>query len=509
VLTIPGRRLWWALFVLLALAAGAWSVTAPLFAGPDEAAHAIRATAIVRGQLGDPILAPGSDVVLLVSVDVPEAYATVVHQTCFVAGPHDTPRCAPSFHGTSRRAEAAHGQQRAFPVYYAVVGVPTLVDPADTGMFGMRLVSALICAALLASALVSALTLANRSLAVVGALVALTPEVLFLTGVVNANSVEIAASVCLWCTALALARGTGEITGRLVARAGVATLILVPIRGMSPVYALLVFGVAWIVGDRDRIRALVRRTDARAWAGAGVVAFVLAGLWLVYAQSEYPLSRTPPSLVHAIGETPTFMRQYIGVFSWSATEGPLAWRDLNLPVIVYVIWFAAIIGLVVAACVTARRREWSTLLALTAAAVIMPITAESLQIPPIGVFWQGRHGLPLLCGVPILAGVLIDPAKLSVARVRRVVPLTIGALVAGQVIAFAWAVRRFGVGYGGTQNPLSYLFDPEWTPRFGPAALHLVVFAAAVTGVAFLLGRADRRARDGVQPAANTSLAAR
>jgi hypothetical protein len=35
------------------------------------------------------------------------------------------------------------------------------------------------------------------------------------------------------------------------------------------------------------------------------------------------------------------------------------------------------------------------------------------------------------------------------------------------------------------------------------------VFAAAVTGVAFLLGRADRRARDGVQPAANTSLTAR
>src|SRR3954447_25367675 len=45
------RRTWWSLFASLLIGCLAWSVATPLMASADEAAHAVRAAGVARGQL--------------------------------------------------------------------------------------------------------------------------------------------------------------------------------------------------------------------------------------------------------------------------------------------------------------------------------------------------------------------------------------------------------------------------------------------------------------------------
>ena len=57
-LTSNTRRTWWTSFVLVTLLTGLWVVANPLYAGPDEPAHVIKAVAVDHGQLTGDKLSP-------------------------------------------------------------------------------------------------------------------------------------------------------------------------------------------------------------------------------------------------------------------------------------------------------------------------------------------------------------------------------------------------------------------------------------------------------------------
>ena len=48
-LSASTRATWWVSFVLLAVASSTWAVALPLWAGPDEPAHAARSASLVGG----------------------------------------------------------------------------------------------------------------------------------------------------------------------------------------------------------------------------------------------------------------------------------------------------------------------------------------------------------------------------------------------------------------------------------------------------------------------------
>ena len=99
------RRVWWALFASLGVAIGAWALLAPLMSGHDEASHAVRGAAVVRGQLlGDH--APGAfpeEPNVFISVDVPEAYERAGQAGCYQDRRELTPACAPDLVGGRAR----------------------------------------------------------------------------------------------------------------------------------------------------------------------------------------------------------------------------------------------------------------------------------------------------------------------------------------------------------------------------------------------------------------------
>lgn len=136
----------WALVALFALG------TAPT-SSPDEPSHAIRAAAVARGQWSGVLLPASPD------IEVPGA-ATVVHLPADWAGVADLPAC---FVGDAGQAADCQdpldpparaggvdvgtyaGQYP--PLYYALVGWPSLLLPAWPALTAMRLVSTTLTAA--------------------------------------------------------------------------------------------------------------------------------------------------------------------------------------------------------------------------------------------------------------------------------------------------------------------------------------------------------------------------
>lgn len=494
------RRLWWWTFGLLVLAGSAWALALPPMTGPDESANAIRAAAVARGQwTGDPAATPirgdsrwGN---VLVEVDVPASFAdAALVGACFVGEPRERffdfpPRardadCSELTGVRHDTVETTTYEYRGQPFFYMLTGLPTWLSVDDAGVWAMRLVGLLPCAALLASAFASLLRLGARTrrLGLLGGLVALSPEVLYLASTQNAGGLEIAASLCLWAAGLALFAGADEPDGRLVHRMGVAATVLVLTRGLSPGFAALTFLVLLVVARPGRVRALLARTDVRAWAGGVAAATAVTAAWLLYIHAEYPLHGFRPiGFAAAWDRVPWWGQGMVAVFGST---------DVVPPVALHWAWaFAAVVVLGVAA-VLGSRRHVALALGLVAVGIAVLISGEGFGVPQTGFWWQGRYVLPCIVGALVLApaGIPDGAPDRRLSLLRPATRAVLVVFVVGQVWAFAYALRHYTVGHDGPANPVRFLFDPGWSP-FLPPALLLAAFAGAVTGLALLLGR--------------------
>lgn len=487
------RRRWWRDFVLIVILGSVWALALPLLVGADEESHAIRAAAMVRGDaIGRKApQEPGSR--LLRTVSVPEAYRDAKKMSCVLRKPSVLPICQPDFDGGNRLVDETTYQYRQPPLYYAVVGLPTLAFPARTGVYLMRLVGVALSAAFLASAFASARALARPAL-FAALFLAISPEVLFLISTVTPNGLEAATAICLWTTLLVVVRGAQPPDGRLVARAAIALIVLVNSRGLSPVFAFVCIAAVGFLAGRTQMRALAARVDVRRWSIAAAIAAVPALVWIAAVSVKWKVDRVGNGLGDAIESTPRFLRQTVGVFAWRQ-GGFVSIRELLPPVGLYLVWWAAVVLLLVIAFRYATRRDGAVLGALVALFLWLPISIDGLNLPSTGYFWEGRHGLPLYAGVVLVGGLLA--ARAPVARAERSVwparlwPGLVVVVVGAQVFALATVLRRFGVGGHGSWNPVDFLLSPDWSPGL-PAWLALVLLAAAMTTLAICAGREAR-----------------
>jgi hypothetical protein len=389
----------------------------------------------------------------------------------------------PEFRGSDRLVAVPTYEFRGSPGYYWVTGLPSLIWPDRPGMIGMRVVNAVACAALLASAFASALHRRGRSWAVAGVAIAVTPMVWYLGGTINPNGTEIAAAIALWATLLALAADdSDESDGRLIARAGVVGLVLVSMRGLGPGFTLVAVVAAALVASRDRIRAVLRRRDTQVWAGVVLVGVAITVVWtfvvgLKLDQPEHPTV----GFVDAFQTLPVILRQSIGT---------MGTNFLPLPYLLLAAWVViALVGIGFGvADATTRGRIAIGLVAL--ATIALPITTDGYNLPNIGFPWQGRYGLPLTIGLVILTCWLVDA---STARRRAMGIGMVSIAFAGHVVAFVAISRRLGMGRVDGANVLDFVFRPRWEPGLPPALL-LAGMVVAAGGVLALGIQAMRRA---------------
>jgi flagellin-like protein len=477
--TLTDRARWWGLFGALVVVTWSWALLSPIMSGHDEPSHAVRAAAVVRGQLlGDPDPdAFPSEPNVLITVRVPEAYLYAGRAGCFHRQPQLTPHCAPELTGTHEQVDVHTYQFRSQPAYYALVGLPSLVDPGEAGMYGMRLLSGAVCAALLASALASARAAVRPAWVVLGVAVAVVPEALYLASTISSNAVEVAAAISLWTALAAMAAARGAPAARSVARAGVALTVLVATRGLSPAFAVLVLVAMAIVAGREQVRGWWAVAGTRRWLAASGVVAVASLAYIEGVRRWLPIEREGQGLATALDRLPWYLRQGVGIFGSN---------DIPLPDLVYGVWAVAVVSILLLALWVAPPRAGLVLVGVALAGIGLQIGAEGFALPPIGFFWQGRYALPVLVGVPILAGHLLSEHGSRLARLERGAPLAVAALGVTHVVALLEPVRRYAVTVEGPRNPITFLTDPVWSPDTGPAWVWVALFTAGLAAAGWL-----------------------
>jgi len=488
----PRFRIWlmsgfWRIFLVSSTVAfaviAAWALATPLFSAPDEPAQVVHAAAVVRGQwVGHTI---GNAQSASTEVIVPSAFIARSAATCFAFVGGRSATCAAPLRGSAKAVSATTYIGRYPPLYFAIVGLPSLVWRSPGGIWAMRITSSGVNALLLGLSVATVTWWSRRRLMLVGILLAATPAVLYLAGVVNPNGLECMSALCLWSAGMVLVFDHPVDPPRgLVAVMGTSAALLALTRGISPLWVtLILLMVALSLGWRQTVGILTRLDGAIALA-AVMVATAVAVSWIV---TQHALDLIPAGAQVAGQSDSQVLRGDIGnSYTWfEQMVGVLGWLDTSLPRVTYLFWFIAVGGVAALGALVARGRRLAVLVLLVLLVLTVPVAIEYSQARRVGMVWQGRYILPLAVGIPMLSTALIDEsAALASLRNRLATLLTTGVLVA-QVAAFAETVRRYAVGDDGT---LAF-WRSRWQPPAGVVVtcIWLLLAMASFVGLLRLL----------------------
>jgi Predicted membrane protein (DUF2142) len=490
--------------ILFGLAA-VWSFVTPIGASNDEEAQVLRAVSVVRGEiLGTPLTRSTARTLSVQQLNDYTGCLYSIHEATGVSGSTAEQRCYAPFtivtvpesfargnsarpcnalpyfpdvcpnhlNGSDRPVKAISYVGRYPPLYYFVVGLPSLVSQSDVGLYAMRLVSGVLTAVMTGLALAIASTSSGRKLLVLGVAVAATPMLLIFGSTVNPSGLEMSSALCAWTGVLVLWLDRSESPPRsLVAATTAASSVLVLSRGISPLWLLLIIVFA-VALDPAATRRLSCHRRVRIGAGITAAATILALGYVAWAD---PLSVEPGGTkipVHAnlaqvvetvIGQAETWILQFTGGFGWALTPPPLAG---------YAVMLLAI-GLMVAfGLLTASRRHIVVLLLLMFTAVGGTIVMVASRATTDGIVWQARDGFPLYAGV-ILVGAATarlprwsssEPDRAPAGTRGRAVLLIVACVAFSQVADIVWALRRYTHGVFGTLNPFVHVAGAFWPP---------------------------------------------
>lgn len=473
------RRAFWLTFVGVFLAVGAWSIANPVMAAPDEPAHAVKAAATVRGEFfaDESHYNPGRG-----DFAVPRLFHDVWNVPCFAYQPQTPASCFTGFSGDLAAPSTSTSHvDRYNPLYYAVIGLPSLFGSSPATLYAMRLVGAALNGLLIAMAARTVAELRSFRWPLAGLVAAVTPMTVFIFSSMTPQGVEIAGAIVTWLVLLALTREPDPtLLSRRMWRLVVGSGLFVLTRGLSPAYLAIVLLVVWLAApDRGQVWHLVRARGARLPIGicAGVTAaaavYTLASGSLALGVVLPDPTLTARAVVRVmVGNTSAYIEQLIGVFGWGDTHLPLWMLMCAGGVLLAVL----LVGLARAA----RRERWAVLLT-AALTFVVPIAVQLESFHTTGIVWQGKYILPVAVGLPLLAGFLAERAEIP--------PATSAALVRGlaalagvvQVGAFTVNLHRYVVGAGG-----AWFGASSWSPPGGAVLLTgvlVVVATAAVVAV--------------------------
>ena len=474
-----------------------WAIASPPSSVPDEPAHVVKAASIWQGQLRGPTepLDPENidPSITAERLRTPASYAAVQSMTCFAFRSDVTASCMPDITDSQRIVTSLSAAGPYPPLFYALVGWPSRLMPADVGVYAMRLVSATLCLGLAALALLTLRPRVGDALAFVAVTVALTPEVGYLAGSVNPNGLEILGGLALWAglaTAIGHRLDDEPVPGVVTAAALAGAAGLAITRSLGPMFTVAVVAAVVVAAGRPVLRLRRDRSTLRLLGGVGGLT-ALGAAWVVRSGhlSSVP-GGTPetgkPIIEQLVERIDDWTQQMVAVFGWLDT-GPVltsvwAWLAI-ITALMTVVWIGG--------------RSWLR----TCTVLLVPIVALSpvvLQYPGAddqGIAWQGRYGLALAMGIPVLAVLALAGRRFEASQAARLATLVATLAAIAHIASFATAMRRYSVGL---QGPLRFWRAPgAWAPPFGNLAL-LVLFTLAATALLLLATTFDRTGTTGV-----------
>jgi hypothetical protein len=469
--------------VLAFLNMAVWSYATPLFASPDEPAQVARAVALVHGDLIGRTVHKASNAIT--DVTIPKVYAAGgPYGSCFTFKDTVSAACAKPLTRSQTEVRTITYVGRYPPLYYAIVGLPSLFTTSSAGIYAMRLVSAFLNAIFIALAAMSIVAWSRHRFLLVGLLAAATPMTFFLGSVVNPSGMEIMSALCLWSAGLVLAleRADRPPPG-LVAVVTVSAATLLLSRPLSPLWVVaIVLFLALLAGWRG-VCGIVRARSVR-WAALPLLVLGLCAVgWIVWAHALDLLpvgvkatETGSPLAASILGNTATWLNQMVGVFGWLDTLSPL---------LTYLIWYAVVGLLLLLALSCARARHVGAILLLLAVVVFVPVAISYGQAHRLGIIWQARYIMPMAVGVPLMTAALVERSPALQAVRTRVATMICVALAIASCGAFEEALRRYVTGVLG---PIDYLHGVHrvWHPPFGAIALDVAALVLIVAAAAFI-----------------------
>lgn len=473
-------------FLLSFVVLAAWAVASPHMASPDEPAHAAKAAATVRGQLAadESDFRPGRG-----TFQLPALFAQAWAQPCFAYEPDVPGGCSPEIGGDLGRVVPVESHVARYnPLYYAIVGLPSLLPLSEHTFTAMRLMSALLNAALIAFAFRIVAGLRRPLMPLLGLFAALTPSVLFIGSSLTPQGPEVLGAILVGVALLALVFDPRPEA--LVPRAWmlvVGTTFFVMARGLSPGYLLGIIAIAAIASPSWRtLREIV--ADRRFWPPLVVCAIVsaAAGAYTLLSGSlalgvVFPdPALTPRGVIGTmLLSTDAYLEQVLGLFGWADTHLPLT-------VLVLIAGLALTVGILGFAL--ARWRGRVALVVLLAACLLAPIAVQLLSFRESGIVWQGRYVLPLAVQAPIVAGFLAGASSLPTRAAAAILKTGVAVVAVYQVVAIAVNLHRY---ISGADGPLLGRVSDSWDPVV-PAPVILGVTALAWLAATVLVVRFAR-----------------
>jgi len=433
-----------------------WSFMTPLFSGPDEPSNFVRSAAVVRGELvGENVLPTPLKSYWTTTVNIdPQFGAANTIPWCF-ASFSDSPGCGPRLEEAQVIDNPAWTNMGRYPIVsFFVTGIGTVFGATDMSVRAARLMMGLACASLLA---LSVVAMKRRDASAVGVLLTMLPGTLFLASTMNPSALEICAAVALWVvmpTVIAKERTRFDEVAF-----GVAGALLILTRVIGPVLYVLVIVLSYIATKQRRSLANILQQFKISLALHGL-AVLFAGWWYlqIYSyQTDNVLSEGMASLSlrsqidQAVRHIPTLLDQAVGNFGW--LDAPMPRVAL---IIVCVLYFIVIAKGLVNGPASATMAVVALCISTVAVVIMLDVNYYAM-FRSFGA--QGRHIVPLLVGLPVIAASSCDWK-----RNWEVVTVCVWGLV--MVLAGFGALRRYTVGING-DNAMDMLSDRVWNPVLG------------------------------------------
>ena len=456
-----------AIFVLTLV----WSLMTPLFSGPDEPSNFVRSAAVVRGEwVGENVVPSPLKSYWTTTVDIdPQFGAANNIPWCFAPFP-DRPGCGSRLEDTQVIDIPAWTNMGRYPIVsFFISGVGTVFGAQDLSVRAARLMMGLCCSLLLA---LSFAAMKNRASSSIGVLLSIVPGTVFLASTMNPSALEICSAIALWSIMpTVIADGRSRFNAVTF---GVAGALLILTRAIGPVLYIAIVVLSYVATKQRRSLSAI----AQQYRGVLVMhgaAVLFAGWWYlkIYSyQTNNLLSEGIPSISlrsqinQAVRHIPTLLDQAVGNFGW---------LDAPMPRVA-LLMVCALYGVVIAAgVVTSSARARVAMIALCFLIVFVVIILDVNYYAMLRSFGaQGRHIVPLLAGLPIIAA-----TSFAWKRKWEVAATSVWGLV--MVWAGLGALRRYTVGING-DNALDMFADRAWNPIMGfwPTATMLILSTLAV-----------------------------
>lgn len=487
-------------WLLLSLIAVIWSIATPISAAPDEPSHIIKAASVARGEIRGANTPDGQ------RVEVPAYIAFADNQTCFAYNPQITAECAPLEYGDTGKIVTTTTSAGLYnPTYYFLVGWPSLLFHTNAGVYAMRAVSGMLSSLFLALAFMMVSGWKRPLFPLLGLLVAATPMVFFLDGVINPSSVETTATLAAFIgvVGIVLHPARSLVTQRSIIVLASAA-IAVNMRGISPLWVAIALAAPFILSSRDQMSVLLRLQSIRI-AAIGILLFTAASVvWTLLSNSlgtglstgvgAAPVAGVGYSPIHGFGQI------LIATFDYGeGLVGIFGWLDTPVPSSVYFAWSLFVGGLLLAGLSVLRRWRLVFVVVLTSALVFLPAVVQGIYVKSGGIVWQGRYALPIfVCVVFGVAAVLADRIPtIDTVSAKPFTSLVIAIWLGAQMFAFVIALKRYAVGTApvGGASWRGLFLRPAWSPPLVGTIGVTFAFCVVCAGIALMAWLLAMRSR--------------